>query len=122
MKKKSIDRRREGRFEMSSPVLVTTTGRDALSDAPGILVDLSATGMRVHMWVSPPKHRMANVRVDMNNEVFQVRCRIVRVETAEEGGYLVGLEFDPECLTENPFPTCALVEVPAVRTKNSVKS
>lgn len=119
MKKKSIDRRREGRFEMSNPVLVSISGREPITDAPGVLVDLSATGMRVHMWISPPKHRMAAVRVDVNNEVFQVRSRIVRVESVEEGGFLVGMEFDPESLKENPFPTCALVESPSLRVKRS---
>lgn len=110
MKKKTIDRRRDGRFEMSNPALVTVPGRTPMNDAPAVVVDLSATGMRLHMWTAPPKHRMATVRVDVQGEVFQVVARVVRVEQAPEGGHLVGLEFDPASLEENPFPTCALVE------------
>lgn len=118
MKKKTIDRRRDGRVEMSSPALVTMPGRTPLTDAPAILIDLSPTGMRLHMWTAPPKHRIANVRVDIDDQVFEVACRVVRVEPAEEGGHLVGLEFDPTSLEENPFPTCALVEPPKLNGKD----
>lgn len=119
MKKKTIDRRRDGRIEMSSPALVSMPGRAPLTDAPAVLIDLSATGMRLHMWTAPTKHRMATVRIDLAGEVYEVAGRVVRVDSAPEGGHLVGLEFDPASLEENPFPTCAIVEQPAMRSKSS---
>jgi len=110
MKKKTIDRRRDGRVEMNSPALVTVPGRTPMTDAPAVVTDVSATGMRLHMWTAPPRHRMATIRIDLDGEVYTVQGRIVRVESASEGGHLVGLEFDPASLEENPFPTCAMIE------------
>jgi hypothetical protein len=118
MKRKTIDRRRDGRLEMSSPALVSVPGRSPITDAPAVMVDLSATGMRLHMWIAPPKHRMATVRIDIEGSVYSIAGRVVRVEAAPEGGHLIGLEFDPASMTENPFPTCALVEQPTVRSKS----
>jgi hypothetical protein len=108
-----LDRRRDGRVEMSNSALVSMPGRAPVMDAPAVVIDLSATGMRLHMWTSLPKHRIASVRVDIGGEIHAVSGRIVRVEPAPEGGHLIGLEFDPASLEENPFPTCALVEGPA---------
>ena len=108
MKRKTIDRRRDGRLEMSSPALVSLPGRTPITDAPAVMVDLSTTGMRLHMWISMPKHRMASVRIDIDGEVYAVNGRVVRVEPAPEGGHLIGLEFDPASLENNPFPDCVL--------------
>jgi hypothetical protein len=112
MKKKTIDRRRDGRVELSSPALVTLPGRSPLIDVPAVVVDLSTTGMRLHMWSPPPKHRIAKVRLDLEGRVHEVAGRVVRVEPAEEGGHLVGLEFDPTSLVDNPFPNCVLGDPP----------
>lgn len=122
MKKKSIDRRRNGRIEMSNPALVSMPGRTPLTDAPAVMIDLSSTGMRLHMWTAPAKHRMAVVRIDLDGEVYEVAGRVVRVDPADEGGHLVGIEFDPTSLVENPFPTCAMVDLPAVRSKSGKPS
>ncbi|MEZ5964624.1 MAG: PilZ domain-containing protein [Planctomycetota bacterium] len=119
MKRKTIDRRRNGRVEMSNPALVSMPGRTPLTDAPAVMVDLSSTGMRLHMWTAPQKHRIASVRIDLDGEVYSVSGRVVRVDPADEGGHLVGIEFDPASLIENPFPTCAMVDQPALRSKAS---
>ncbi|HLU38131.1 MAG TPA: PilZ domain-containing protein [Planctomycetota bacterium] len=114
MKRKTIGRRRDERRETTANAMVTLPGRSGISDAPAIMVDLSNVGMRLHMWSAPPKHRLAQIRVDVEGEIYSVAGRVVRVESAAEGGFMVGIEFDPESLLENPFPAVALVEEPDV--------
>jgi hypothetical protein len=113
MKRRTIDRRRDARVEMSNPALVSIPGRTPITDAPAVITDLSTTGMRLHMWIAPPKHKMANVRIDIDGVVHTISGRVVRVTPASEGGHDVGIEFDPEGMQGNPFPGCALEKPPA---------
>lgn len=109
MKSRPRDRRAGGRVEVNFPARLSMSGANPVANLMTPVVDLSSSGLRLHSKTALPTNRMATIEATCDGTQYVTRGRIVRIEEAGDGGYFIGIEFDPLMLEENPFPTSVLV-------------
>ncbi len=109
MRHRRKGRRRGGRVDVSFPAHVSVRGPNRIENLRMPVIDMSSTGLRLHSHTELPRNRMATIEATCDGESYTARGRIVRIEPADGGGWFVGVEFDPQVLEENPFPTSVLV-------------
>ena len=72
---------------------MTVLGHEGNDQTVGVVVDVSRTGLRLRTPTAVPTIGGVFLRINVGNEVHEVKASIRRVTKLEEGGYDVGLAF-----------------------------